>query len=238
LGLKKGLIIGSALGRGRSRYSGNQYSGNYQHSTRQSSCHYERRNHYDTHTYSGCYAQPNKYYYSSTTYKSHNYYNRRGKRAIAQPININMTEWYEDMSIKDQDDCGKRMVCELRAKEARSARSLNNNEQIIADSFGSGGAVDVSKVEVEFELAAQIGKNMGEGRCAEIYSRCDVTTAEIIEMIEKEFEEFEAVGRNLALEDVDELIDEENNEIKELSQAALDELKSKNIDPSRIWGSR
>ena len=60
LGLKKGLIIGSALGRGRSRYSGNQYSGNYQHSTRQSSCHYQRRNHYDTHTYSGCYAQPNK----------------------------------------------------------------------------------------------------------------------------------------------------------------------------------
>ena len=57
-------------------------------------------------------------------------------------------------------------------------------------------------------------------------------------MIEKEFEEFEAVGRSLALEDVDELIDEENNEIKELSQAALDELKSKNIDPSRIWGSR
>lgn len=149
-----------------------------------------------------------------------------------------MTEWYEDMSTKDQDDCGKRMVCELRAKEARSARALNSNEKIIADSFGSGNAVDVSKVEVEFELAAQIGKNMGMGRCGEIYSRCEVTTEEIIEMIEKEFEEFEVVGRSVGLEDVDEIIEEENNEIKELSQAALDELKSKNIDPSRIWGSR
>merc|ERR550519_2474228 len=174
LGFKKGLFLGSALGRGRSRYSSsyysnrrqstnnhynNYYNNQYTHRPqRQSSCHYSRNNHYNTRYNSRCYAQPNKYYYSSTTYKSHNYYNRRGKRAIAQPININMTEWYEDMSIKDQDDCGKRMVCELRAKEARSARSLNNNEQIIADSFGSGGAVDVSKVEVEFELAAQIGK--------------------------------------------------------------------------------
>lgn len=147
-----------------------------------------------------------------------------------------MTEWYQDMSNKDQDDCGKRMICELRAKEATAAKNLNNNEKIIADNFGSGNAVDVSKVEVEFELAAQIGKNMGIERCGEVYSRCEVTTKELIEMIEKEFEEFEVVARSATKEDMDELIDEENNEIQELSQAALDELKSKNIDPSRIWG--
>ena len=45
------------------------------------------------------------------------------------------------------------------------------DEKLIAEKFGSGKQVDVSDITVEFDLAAQIGLNMGEARCQQLYNR-------------------------------------------------------------------
>ena len=45
------------------------------------------------------------------------------------------------------------------------------DEKLIAEKFGSGKQVDVSDITVEFDLAAQIGLNMGEARCRQLYNR-------------------------------------------------------------------
>ena len=38
-------------------------------------------------------------------------------------------------------------------------------EKLIAEKFGESRQVDVSEITVEFDLAAQIWRNMGESRC-------------------------------------------------------------------------
>merc|ERR1712002_1121601 len=142
LAVGKGLLIGALLSRGRSRH---------------------RRHH--------GYSSTRRYRYNSNNHNS--YGRRRYGRSAEDEIDansVNITEWYEDMSIKDQDDCGKRMFCELRAKEA-SGVTLVEDEMYITQRFGEGNAVDVSKVEVEFDLAGHIGKNMGIARCVELYGR-------------------------------------------------------------------
>ena len=48
---------------------------------------------------------------------------------------------------------------------------FQDEEAIIAQSFGQGKSVDVSDITVEFDLASQIGKFMGRGRCEELYHR-------------------------------------------------------------------
>ena len=101
---------------------------------------------------------------------------------------LNMNDWYRDMTEMDQDSCGKKLICELRSKEASGARMTVNQivkknfvktlkhlmqaeEKLIAEKFGSGKQVDVSDIPVEFDLAAQIGRNMGEARCQQLYNR-------------------------------------------------------------------
>lgn len=154
---------------------------------------------------------------------------------MANSLNFNTTEWYEEMSVKDQDDCGKRMFCELRAKET-SGVGLDENERIIADSFGSGNTVDVSKVEVEFDVAAQIGKAMGAGRCAEIYKRCDTDLEDIIAMIRTEIFEIEKIDHDLTKAEMEEMLNEEVEEGEEEIEASIEEeLKLKGIDPATVW---
>ena len=48
---------------------------------------------------------------------------------------------------------------------------MQAEEKLIAEKFGSGKQVDVSDITVEFDLAAQIGRNMGEARCQQLYNR-------------------------------------------------------------------
>ena len=58
---------------------------------------------------------------------------------------------------QDQDDCSKRMLCELNARR-ESGEQLTDNERIIADSYGGGGEVDINAESLEFDIAALLGK--------------------------------------------------------------------------------
>merc|ERR1711976_386839 len=160
LAAKKGFLLGTYLANRRSSY--------------------QPRYHYNS-NYNGWYSKPRRhYYYSSNSYNRYNGY--RGKRdtvgvnelhelhRIKREIEANgldMNKWYKDMTENDQDSCGKKLICELRSKQ--TADVITDEEAIIAQSFGQGKSVDVSDITVEFDLASQIGKFMGRGRCEELY---------------------------------------------------------------------
>lgn len=57
---------------------------------------------------------------------------RRIKRDIEEN-GFNMNDWYRDMTEMDQDSCGKKLICELRSKEASgvsmSVRKYKNKQE-------------------------------------------------------------------------------------------------------------
>ena len=59
--------------------------------------------------------------------------------------------------LQDQDDCSKRLLCELNAKKA-SGGELSDNEDIIAESYGNNDEVDINAESLEFDIAALLGK--------------------------------------------------------------------------------
>ena len=63
------------------------------------------------------------------------------------------------MIFKDQDDCSKRLVCELN-RMRRDGDELTDNEEVIADAFGSGNELDVAKPSLAFDIAAVIGREV------------------------------------------------------------------------------
>merc|ERR1712193_94643 len=118
IAVKKGLILGSILSQRRTSHrSGRSYT------------RYNRRSHYtQPRTYYQHYTQPRTYYYSSDNHHDHHY----GKRfAAPEPISMEelmrlkrevtdkiMTDdWYMEMVQKDQDDCTKRLICEISSKK-------------------------------------------------------------------------------------------------------------------------
>ena len=66
--------------------------------------------------------------------------------------------WQNDMVFKDQDDCSKRLVCELNAMR-RSGKVLSQNEEILANAFGKSD-LDVGKDSLEFDIAAVLGREV------------------------------------------------------------------------------
>jgi len=98
----------------------------------------------------------------------------------------------------DQDDCGKKLVCELRAKQKFG---FTEDERLIAENFGSGTQVDVSDITVEYDLAAQLGKYMGRERCQQLYNRCDLSSADMVRMIKTEMDNLDRMKRDLENED-------------------------------------
>ena len=68
--------------------------------------------------------------------------------------------WANDMVYKDQDDCSKRLLCELNAKQVEG-KWLTENERIIANSFGQNNEIDIAAETLEFDLAAVLGKKVG-----------------------------------------------------------------------------
>ena len=71
-------------------------------------------------------------------------------------------EWYMDMVEKDQDDCTKRMICEVSHKNDQGERLSDVEEQIL-EIFGEGLSVDTSKTTAVFDFAAQAGKYWKRG---------------------------------------------------------------------------
>ena len=99
-------------------------------------------------------------------------------------------EWYLEMVKKDQDDCTKRLICEVSHKKA-SGQSMNSVEDDIIEIFGQGTAVDTSKSTAVFDFAAQAGKfwKVGGIGC-EFFSRCDTPYDDMVAMIENELNDF------------------------------------------------
>lgn len=133
--------------------------------------------------------------------------------------------WYNDMSYKDRDDCGKRMLCELNAKFA-DGQPMEEDEIAIASSFGKGSELDIAEETMEFDIAAVVGKQLGFGMCERRYRRCETPVSRIMEMIRVEIGDLEKVEKELktgetTLEDIENAIAEEKEEVGRLTAKDL-----------------
>jgi len=106
-------------------------------------------------------------------------------------------DWYMEMVEKDQDDCTKRLICEVSHKKA-SGKLLNSIETEVMEIFGKGQSVDTSKSTAIFDFAAQAGKywKLGGVGC-EFYRRCDTPVDDILAMIETEIDDFEQLEQSM-----------------------------------------
>ena len=112
----------------------------------------------------------------------------RMKRDVSEKI---MTDdWYLEMVEKDQDDCTKRLICEISYKNENGER-LGPVEKEIVGIFGVGRSVDTSKSTAIFDFAALAGKYWKRGGFGcDFFKRCDTPITDIVDMIDFEMEDF------------------------------------------------
>merc|ERR1739838_682759 len=197
LAVGKGLILGSILSQSRTQKQSYRQKRSYTPYKKQQ--HYNQKPSYYNH-----YTKPSTYYYSSN---QHSY---RGKR-FAPEISVAEIErykrevvdkimtddWYMEMVEKDQDDCTKRLICEVSHKKAGGGR-LNSIEEGVMDVFGKGESVDTSKSTAIFDFAAQAGKYWKAGGVGcDFYRRCDTPVKDILSMIETELDDFEKLEQSM-----------------------------------------
>merc|ERR1711913_234537 len=228
LAAKKGFLVGTALASSRTKRS--YQPTNYR---------YTPQHHYDS-SYNRYYSKPRRHYY----YSSSPYYGRRGKRDTEHPEmaelkrikreveagGFDINNWYRDMTEMDQDGCGKKLVCELRAKQKSG---FTEDERLIAENFGSGNQVDVSDITVEYDLAAQLGKYMGLERCQQLYNRCDLSSSDMVRMIKTEMDNLDSLKRDLDNEEV-ELGSIEKEEVQE-TEAEFKNLEKDDDAVNWVW---
>merc|ERR1712002_172094 len=222
LAVGKGFILGSLLSQKRTRRQSYRQPRTYHK--------YNKKNHYHQHdAYYKHYTKRQTYYYSSD-----DYYYRRGKR-FAPEIDeaelerykrevadkIMTDEWYMEMVEKDQDDCTKRLICEVSHKKA-SGKTLNSIEEGVMDVFGKGLSVDTSKSTAIFDFAAQAGKywKIGGVGC-EFYRRCDTPVDDILAMIETELDDFEQLEQSMKGNErtAEQKMSDEKNQVEEELQS-------------------
>jgi len=238
-----------------SRRSSRQYSHQYFFqatpfgTTGYSTRSYTATNHFFT-SNNLAYYQPNLYHYHSTPWRyrwgrsaDHEARERRAAKLVEIgdiskiPVNkisdvaanvsvaYDQEIWQNDMVFKDQDDCSKRLVCELNAMRS-SGKPLTENEEIVADAFGNSGELDVGKDSLEFDIAAVLGREVGLRRCELSYRRCETPVSSLLRMIETEIEELENIQKELdndaiTLKDIDNRLAEEDEEVAALSRDDL-----------------
>merc|ERR1719445_1229640 len=119
----------------------------------------------------------------------------RYKREVADKFMAD--DWYMELVEKDQDDCTKRLICEVSHKKA-SGKILNSVENLVMEIFDKGQSVDTSKSTAIFDFAAQAGKywKLGGVGC-EFYRRCDTPVDDILAMIETEIDDFEQLEQSM-----------------------------------------
>ena len=143
----------------------------------------------------------------------------RYKREVADKIMTD--EWYMEMVEKDQDDCTKRLICEVSHKKA-SGKQLNSIEEGVMDIFGKGESVDTSKSTAIFDFAAQAGKywKLGGVGC-EFYRRCDTPVDDILSMIETELDDFEKLEESMkgSKTKVEKEMNDEKVQVEEMLQS-------------------
>merc|ERR1711997_1073376 len=154
---------------------------------------------------------------------------RRIKREV-EAGGFDVNAWYRDMTEMDQDDCGKKLVCELRAKQKSG---FTEDERLIAENFGSGTQVDVSDITVEYDLAAQLGKYMGLERCQQLYNRCDLSSADMVRMIKTEMDNLDRMKRDLENEEVE--VDKIEEREKEETAVEFRNLQKTEDNDEKNW---
>merc|ERR1712002_411623 len=190
LAVGKGFILGSLLSQKRTRRQSYRQPRTYHKNNKN---HYHQQDAYYKH-----YTKRQTYYYSSD-----DYYYRRGKR-FAPEIDeaelerykrevadkIMTDDWYMEMVVKDQDDCTKRLICEVSYKNENGER-LSPVEKEIVGIFGVGRSVDTSQSTAIFDFAALAGKYWNRGGIGcDFFKRCDTPINDIVAMIENELEDF------------------------------------------------
>merc|ERR1712115_490656 len=119
----------------------------------------------------------------------------RYKREVADKFMAD--DWYMELVEKDQDDCTKRLICEVSHKKA-SGKILNSLENLVMEIFGKGQSVDTSKSTAIFDFAAQAGKYWKDGGVGcEFYRRCDTPVEDILAMIEADLDDFEQLEQSM-----------------------------------------
>jgi len=230
LAAKKGFLTGTALANSRTRRS--YQIRNY---------HYTPSHHYTT-SYNIWYQKPRRHYYYSSSQYNINYY--RGKRDTEHPEMVELkrikreveaggfdiNNWYRDMTEMDQDGCGKKLICELRAKQKSG---FTEDERLIAENFGSGTQVDVSDITVEYDLAAQLGKYMGLERCQQLYNRCDLSSSDMVRMIKTEMDNLDRMKRDLENEEVE--VDKIEEKEVEDTEVEFRKLQEEEDDDGKNW---
>lgn len=96
-----------------------------------------------------------------------------------------MSQLLLEASLADVDDCTKEFVCLLHAKPIES---LDAMEQAVYELFADSDGIDVERTDVEFQLAAFIGKGVGAEQCQTVYARCDNSYDETKATMEVEFQ--------------------------------------------------
>ena len=88
---------------------------------------------------------------------------------------------------QDVDDCVKKYICELNAK---NDFKLDNLELYMKNTFSgpkNDDALDYSKPTVKIDLAAMIGRSAGFGQCEIVYGRCSISYMEMKTFIQMQF---------------------------------------------------
>lgn len=122
----------------------------------------------------------------SRSFKSHGH--GRFGRSIEDEKTIDNDEALSnailDASLNDADDCAKKLICSLNAKEVST---LASDESAIAELFGKSGSIDVTAATAEFDLAALMGRLAGKAQCDTIYARCPYEPKDLMETMRSEF---------------------------------------------------
>merc|ERR1719239_1475139 len=138
--------------------------------------------------------------------------NRISDVAANASAGFNDKIWYNNMSFKDRDDCAKRLLCDLNSKYA-DGEPMEEDELLIAQSFGKDDAVDV-------------GEEIGLYMCERRYRRCTTSSSVMMEMIRTEIKDIQVVEDELksgksTLEDIDNALEDEEEEISEITEEDL-----------------
>ena len=85
---------------------------------------------------------------------------------------------------QDTNDCAKKFICELNAKDETKLDSI---EMVTRTLFGddNSGHFDVTKPSAHFDFAALVGRKAGFNQCETIFARCDVPYEDLKMMIEE-----------------------------------------------------
>merc|ERR1712156_222332 len=134
-----------------------------------------------------------------------------------------------DMIFKDQDDCSKRLLCELNAMR-KEGKELSEDAEVLADAYGAGNNLDIGAETLEFDIAAVLGRTVGKLRCELSYRRCETSVEDLLNMIRVEVDEIENIQKEVEnnaidLNSVAERLEEEDAEVAKLSKEDLTSLE-------------